>query len=107
MVVGDQLVFRIYIHSVKAWMSERRGRNAEMYFLCSGIPEDINDPLTRRTADYGIIDKDHSLTLKHAPYGTELDPDSICSLILRRSYEASSDILILHQPYLIGDSALS
>src|SRR5688572_5122826 len=95
----DQLIGRGEIDAVKAWISNRRTRYAQVDFLRAGATQGAHLRARRRAADDRIIDNDHALAVDQFTDDVQLEIDGHVALKLRGQDERSTDEAIGDDPF--------
>lgn len=81
-------------------------RNAEVDFLCSGVPQQLDDAGRGGAAHDGVIHQHDPLALDGAGHGVQLDADAVLALLLAALDEGAADVLIFNKADAVGDAAL-
>src|SRR5699024_1024675 len=100
-MAGYEVVPRVYIRAVVAWVQQRRAGDAHMHLRCAGVPKKLYYLRAGRAPDYGVINHDYSLALYGFGYRIELYFHLVGSVALSGRDKCSSDVLVLYESYSI------
>ncbi len=77
-----------------------------MDFLCTGIPQQLDDAGGGGAAHDGVIHQHHPLALDGAGHHVQLDAHAVFALLLAALNEGAADVFILDEADAVGDAAL-
>ena len=102
--VCDEIIPRIYVRSVIAWVSERRCRRSDMYLRSAALSEKAYYSRYSRAAYDRVVNKHNALAPYSVPEDVKLNSDLVFSVLLARRDERSSDVFILNETDAVRDT---
>ncbi len=77
-----------------------------MDFLCTGIPQQLDDAGGGGAAHDGVIHQHDPLAPDGAGHDVQLDADAVLALLLAALDKGAADVFILDEADAVGDAAL-
>ena len=89
-----------------AGVFERGGRDPEVDFLCTGIPQQLDDAGGGGAAHDGVIHQHDPLALDGAGHHVQLDAHAVFALLLAALDKGAADVFIFDEADAVGNAAL-
>lgn len=102
-LTSDQIFLAVDVHAEMTWVGKRRTGNSHMYFRCTRLTQQIDDPLAGRATHDAVVYQDHSLSGNDTLYNIQLDPHGIGTHLLIGLNKRSAHIAVFDKTDFIRD----